>query len=299
MKKIIAFSAIAFIFAACVNNSQRQGSQPVNIVKPKVKQLNISILLDLSDRINPKKNPASPQHYKRDIEVVKVVTEYFKKNMVELTAFNAKGKIRVFFNPAPSNPAINNIAGKLNIDCSNLDNKERKEVYDTLTELFTRNLREIYLQTIKTSTWEGSDLWRFFKNDVKDYCIDKDSIYRNILIVFTDGYIYHKQSKYKNANRYSYLLEENIKQFRKYPASWKNKVSKSNFGLIAANNNLRNLEILVLEINAGNDKYKIDEDILKYVIEKWFKEMNVAYYEVHSSDLPANTEMRINHFFNR
>jgi hypothetical protein len=300
MKKVIILSAIAFMLAACGSNSQRQGSQPVVAVKPQVKQLNISILLDLSDRINPKENPATPHHYKRDIEIVKVVTEYFKKNMEQLTAWNAKGKIRIFFSPAPPNPAINSIAGKLNIDCSKLDNKGRKEVYSTITELFTQNLGEIYLQTIKTNTWEGSDIWRFFKDDVKDYCIDKDTSYRNILIVFTDGYIYHKQSVYshKKSNRYSYLLENNIGQFRKQP-DWKNRINKSNFGLIAERNDLKNLEILVLEINAENSSNKIDEDILKYVIGKWFKEMKVAHYEIYSSDLPANTEMRINKFFDR
>ncbi|MDR0725086.1 MAG: hypothetical protein LBF59_03635, partial [Prevotellaceae bacterium] len=291
MKKIIIFSVIAFIAASYGGGSPKSGDRFAPS-KPQEKQLNISILLDLSDRINPAKHHAVPEHYERDIEVVKIVTEYFKKNMERLTAWKAKGKIRIFFSPPPSNPAINTIANILNIDCSGLDNKRRKNVYDTITDLFARNLKEIYQQSIRTSTWEGSDIWRFFKNDVKDYCIDKDTSYRNILIVLTDGYIYHRQSVSNNANRYSYLLESNIRQFRKQ-ADWKNKISTGDFGLISERNDLTNLEVLVLEISAENNNNKIDEDILKYVLEKWFEEMNVSHYEVYNSDLPANTKTRV------
>lgn len=293
MKHILFYFCLSLTLLSCRNDNKRQSS-PVATTIDQEKQLNISILLDLSDRINPQKHPASPEHYERDAEIVKTVTEYFKKNMKKLTAWKAKGKIRIFFSPAPANPAINKTADKLNIDCSKLDNKGRKNVYDTITELFSQNIVEIYKQSIQTSNWEGSDIWRFFKNDVKDYCIEKDSIYRNILIIFTDGYIYHKESVYKNANRYSYLLENNIKKFR--AMDWINKIDKDNFGLIAENHNLNNLEILVLEISAENRNNKIDEDILKYVIEKWFKEMDVSKYKIYSTDLPANTKIRIDNF---
>jgi hypothetical protein len=299
MKKIIIFSVITFIVASCGGGSPKPDNQSVQgkpQEKSQEKQLNISILLDLSDRINPAKHPAVPEHYERDIEVVKTVTEYFKKNMERLTAWKAKGKIRIFFSPPPSNPAINTIASVLNVDCSKLDNKGRKGVYDTITDLFARNLEEIYQQSIRTSTWEGSDIWRFFKNDVKDYCIEKDTTYRNILIVLTDGYIYHRQSVSNSANRYSYLLESNIRQFRKQ-ADWKNKINTDDFGLISERNDLTNLEVLVLELSAEN--IRIDEDILKYVLEKWFEEMDVSHYEVYNSDLPANTKTRVENFFNR
>jgi hypothetical protein len=301
MKKIIIFSAIAFMLVACSdsNNNQKTGGQSVaNNTKLQEKQLNISILLDLSDRINPTRHPASPEHYERDIELVKTVTEYFKKNMEKLSAWRAKGKIRIFCNPAPANRAINSIVGKLNIDCSNLDNRGRKKVYDTITELFTQNLSEIYRLTIQTSAWDGSDIWRFFKDDVKDYCIEKDTSYRNILIIFTDGYIYHRQSSRNNANRYSYLLESNIRRYRQNP-NWEDAIANDNFGLITERDDLNDLEVLVLEISAENSNNIIDEDILKHVIGKWFEEMNVSHYDIYSSDLPANTKMRINNYFNR
>jgi len=292
MKKLL-FIGVLFLLFSC-GNDKKTNSNNNNKAKPLDKQVNISILLDLSDRISPQKYPATPEHFQRDVEIVRTVTEYFKTNMTKLTAWKAKGKIRVFFSPAPSNQAINDIAGKLNIDCSKLDIKRRKVIYDTLTPLFEQNLTEIYNQTIQTSNWEGSDIWRFFKNDVKDFCAENDSIYRNILIILTDGYVYHKQSVYNNGNRYSYLLEKDINKIRK--PNWKQLIDSSDFGLMTERKDLSNLEVLVLEVNSEKTSNKIDEDIIKYTLEKWFNEMNIAKYQIYNSDLPANTKMRIESF---
>jgi hypothetical protein len=215
--------------------------------------------------------------------------------MEKLSAWRAKGKIRVFFSPPPANSAINSIAEKLNIDCSKLDNKQKKEIFNTITGLFEKNLEAIYNQTIQTSRWEGSDIWRFFKNDVKDYCIERDTNYRNILIILTDGYIYHRQSQHKNGNKYSYLQSSNLRRYVS-SANFRQQIDREKFGLITERADLNKLEILVLEVNA--DKNKIEEDILKYVIEKWFTEMNVLRYGVYNSDLPANTKTRIENFLN-
>ncbi|MDR0733672.1 MAG: hypothetical protein LBF08_06405, partial [Dysgonamonadaceae bacterium] len=158
MKRILFYSCfLSLTLLSCGNGNKEQNNQTEKTI-PQEKQLNISILLDLSDRINPQKYPVSPKHYERDLEIVKTVTEYFKKNMKKQTAWKAKGKIRIFFSPVPTNAAINKIAEKLNIDCSTLDNKGRKNVYDTITELFAQNLAEIYQQSIQTSNWEGSDI---------------------------------------------------------------------------------------------------------------------------------------------
>jgi hypothetical protein len=292
MKKILFYVCLSISVISCGNGGQ-QGTP----VKPQEKQLNISILLDLSDRISPQINPATPEHYQRDIENIKTVTEFFKANMVHLTAWKAKGKIRIFFSPAPSTPIVNEIASKLNIDCSTMDNKGRKKVHDTISGLFAQNLAEIYKQTIATSTWEGSDIWRFFKDDVKSYCVAKDTTYRNILIIFTDGYLYHKQSFIRNNNRFSYLLESNIRQYRRM--NWQELIDGDDFGIISEVKDLNNVEVLVLEICAEKSSNKIDEDILKYTWQKWLEEMNVSHYEVYSSDLPTNTKTRIEVFLNK
>lgn len=297
MNKLFYLILVVFSVVSCTgNNNKNISTRSQTGDTKKEKQLNITILLDLSDRISPEINPATPDHFQRDIENVKIITEFFKSDMEDLGAYKAKGKIRVFFSPPPSNPAINSIASVLNIDCSKMDNKGRKEVYDTITSLFSSKLNDIYDQTISTSAWEGSDIWRFFKDDVKDFCIEKDSVYRNILIIFTDGYLYHKHSLYNNNSRFSYLLSSNLNAYRR--PNWKQLIVEKDFGIITERKDLNNLEVLVLEINAEVANNKIDEDIILYLLKKWFTEMNVSRFEVYRSDLPSNTKTRIENFLN-
>ncbi|OFX51627.1 MAG: hypothetical protein A2066_06300 [Bacteroidetes bacterium GWB2_41_8] len=296
MKNIFYFTIIAFLLFACGGGGSdaKQKNNDIKAEKPQVKQLNISILLDLSDRISPQINPNAQ---KNDIENIKTITEFFKSNMSNLGAYKAKGKIRIFFSPTPSNDNINSIVNRLIIDCSKLENKGRKEVYDSITDLYSKNLENIYQETIETSAWEGSDIWRFFKDDVKDFCIEKDTTYRNILIILTDGYLYHKQSVFNNKNRFTYLLgNSNLKPYRKQ--NWEQEIEQNDFGIKTERDDLSNLEVLVLEVKAENPNNKIDEDILRYIWKRWLSEMNIIHNEVYPSALPANTKTRIESFLN-
>jgi hypothetical protein len=297
MKQFFLVKLIAFALVACNggnNNNNNNANQSASIATPKVKQLNISILLDLSDRISPKINPDAK---KNDIENIKTITAFFREDMKRRNAYNAKGKIRIFLVPPPPNSNINSIVSKLNIDCSKMDNKGRKGIYDNLSELYTQNLDEIYDETIATSLWIGSDIWRFFKDDVRDYCVENDPDYRNVLIILTDGYLYYEQSKFKATNRFSYLLDSNLAKYRNQ--NWKLLIEQNDFGIMTERNDLNDLEVLVLEIKAEKARNRIDEDVLPFVLKKWFAEMNVSHYEVYHSDLPANIKMRIERFLHQ
>jgi hypothetical protein len=273
------------------NNTQGENRGTTNSEKP---QLNISILLDLSDRIDPITSPEVPEHYERDIANIKHITALFVKDMASRGTFMSKGKLKVIFSPRPQDANVNIFAENLNVDLSKMQNKQKKEVYDNLTTIFPDNLLKIYESTISAKRWIGSDIWRFFKNDVKDYCVSDQSNYRNILIIFTDGYIYHADSKDKSKNRYSYILPSNINQFRNNP-NWESDIKKNDFGLIAKRSDLENLEVLVLEVSPSPTN-KNDEDIIKTILSKWFDEMKVKRYAIFNSDLPEYTKQRIEDF---
>jgi hypothetical protein len=293
MNRLFYIIILGYLITSCGGSKGNDTQSPTTIMTSKDKQLNISILLDLSDRISPKINPNALEY---DIENIKTITEYFTADMKRLNAYNAKGKIKVYLIPPPTNSDINSIVSKLNIDCSKMDNKGRKVIYDTLTELYTLNLEHVYNETIARSDWIGSNIWGFFKDDVKDYCIESDTNYRNILIIMTDGYLYHDHSKYNKLNRYSYLLNSNLNKFRNQ--NWKDLIEQNDFGIMTERSDLNNLEVLVLEIRAEKKSNKIDEDIIQFILKKWLKEMNVSRYEVYRSDLPANTKIRIDKFLN-
>lgn len=282
-------------------------NQSISNLKPSEKQLNVNILWDLSDRIDNSVSPASPPHFERDIEIIKSISEAFKNDMQKKGAYKSKSKIRVFFTPPPSDAAINTIAHNLSYDLSSFTgdgaNKKKKEAYDSITKKFSNNALQIYNLTLQNNKgkkqWDGSDIWRFFKNDVKDYCIEPNNNYRNILIILTDGYIYHKDSRDKRGNRSAYILPETLKSFRNNP-DWRSSFDKGDYGLITTRNDLQDLEVLVLEITPSKE-YKNDEDFIKAYLGKWFEEMGIykANYACHNSDLPDYIGKKIEQFLNK
>lgn len=291
--------SILFLFGCCSDNNDKstnEEGQSSSKAASQSDQLNITLLLDLSDRIDTKKYPEKPEHFERDIAIVNYFSELFVKDMKKRGTFMAKGKLKVIFSPKPQDPNVNLLAEKLSVDLSNMDSKQKKDVYDNLKNNFTESITKIYSGTLSKNKWIGSDIWRFFKNDVKDYCIENNPNYRNILVVLTDGYIYHLDSKDQNGNRYAYLLPENISKFnlRKNP-NWEQELEKQDFGLITKRNDLDNLEVLVLEISPSPN-YKNDEDIIKFILAKWFKEMKIKRYGMYNSDLPQYTKQHIDEF---
>jgi len=296
MKRFFSITMAAFLLVACGgSNNNDNNANNTAPTTPQEKQLNISILLDLSDRINPKINPNAQ---KNDIENIKTITEFFRTNMKRLNAYDAKGKIRVFLIPPPNDADINSTVSKLIFDCSEMKNEGRKKVYDNLTNLYTQNLDEIYKETIATSTWqEGSDIWGFFKDGVHR-CIEKDTNYRNILIIFTNGYLWatgHIDTKLTNTTS---IQPKYLTKWHSNPDSWDKE--KESINIKPMRDDLQDLEILVLGIKADSPKNKIDEDILIFLWGKWFKEMGVkeGNYKILTSDLPSTLETDIKYFLN-
>lgn len=303
MKKIIYLLTFSLLFFSCAdkkkNESKEQNSDRKAVTNIKSdKQLNITILLDLSDRIEPTKYPSKPEHYERDIAIVNYFTEIFKKDMEKKGAFMANGKLKVIFSPRPNDEEINKIASELSIDLSKAKNtKEKKQIFDNVSSTFRKNLERIYTKTIESKNYPGSDIWRFFKNDVVDYAISEDKNYRNILVILTDGYLYHKDSKDKEGNRSMSLLPKDIANNGFRSSNWKDKFEKDDYGYISTRNDLNNLDVLVLEISPSPQN-KDDEDVIKAYLKKWFNEMNVNKFELYNSDLPQYTKTRIDKFIN-
>ncbi|MBO9572235.1 MAG: hypothetical protein J7497_08520 [Chitinophagaceae bacterium] len=260
------------------------------------KQLNLTVLLDLSDRIDPQKNPDKPEHYERDSTLLSYFSDYFLSEMNAKGSYLSKGKMRVIFHPNPQDPNIYKEAAKLNIDLSKMNIKSKKNIYDSLKNTVSKSIHYIYSTALNNNTWPGSDIWRFFKNDVKDVAVETDSNYRNILVIFTDGYIYHSESKDKEGNRYTYILPELFDSYKlRNNSKWSDKMDKLDFGLIVKRSDLSDLEVLVLEI-APSSKHKNDEDIIRKIIDKWFTEMKVKRWKIINSDLPDLTKQKIEFF---
>src|SRR5690606_9155306 len=103
-------------------------------------------------------------------------------------------RIGVYFEPAPANPEINTLAHGLKI--SYVKGVSKNEWIPKTQKLYEEIPSEIYALAKKDAGtnggYPGSDIWRFFKDKVEDYSINDCT--RNILVILTDGYMFHENT---------------------------------------------------------------------------------------------------------
>jgi hypothetical protein len=287
MKKIYYLLIISFFLIQCKKNEEPKTGQDTKTIDSisNSKNLNISILIDLSDRIDPQKYPnQSMEYYQRDLEYIKSIKTGFIDHVKNKKVIQLNDQMQIFFNPEPSEPEINDFAKQLKVSFDKNTSKENIKLVD---EKYTSLPDRIYQSAIQDRQYVGSDIWGFFKNKVKDYCI-KDK-YRNILFILTDGYMFHKDSKFSEGSKTSYLTPELVKSLQLNTSDFKTKINDNGLGFIKANDKLDNLEVIILGINPekGNP---FEGDVIKIYLENWLKDMNVKKYQVKDADLPSNLE---------
>lgn len=286
-----------FVFSLIFNSCKKDDLKEEIQLKPSYtseklkgerKNLNISILLDLSDRIKPKKHPDSTMaFYERDIGYIKSIAESFEIHIRNKRSIKIDDKIQLFIDPEPSEKKLNEKMKSLKISFTR-DTAKRDSILQT-SKKYEEITKSIYESTIKDNNYIGSDIWRFFKNKLKDYCVEDG--YRNILVILTDGYLYHNNSKKRVKNRSTYLTHNFIVNNKIFA----NDILNKDFGFIVPTKDLENLEILVLGINPYKGNLN-DEEIIHTYFYNWFKEMGVKKFKVQNTDLPSNMDKIIRNF---
>ncbi len=247
--------------------------------------LNISFLLDLSDRISPRKNPnATMQYYQRDLQYIRSIERAFVNHIKQKRILQLNDQMQVFFDPEPENAEINRLSQQLKVSFNSKSNKSNIENVD---KIFSTLPMKIYQSAIKDNHYIGSDIWSFFKNKVEDYCI-KDK-HRNILVIITDGYMYHKDSKFLEKGKSSYITADFIQKNKLSSSDYQSIIKKNNLGFIAFPHNLKELEVVVLGINPSK-KNPYEGDVIKQYWSDWFRAMKVKKFYIKTADLPADLE---------
>ena len=280
-KKFIIITCLGLILFGC-GDSNKNGHETKSD-----KPLNISIYLDLSDRL---KRELIPSQKERDLAIVSYITDYFKSQTLGPQILQSKNSVKVFFYPVPKSSDIATLAADLSCDISKYKGRERRIILEgdsknnipSLKEKFQKNLTAIYDKTIEQDNWPGCDIWDFFSNKTVDtQCIR--SGFRNILIILTDGYLYDEKHKIRKENAFSYVT----------PAT----LQIPNSSLIKNREGLEDLEVRMLEINPTDINHR---DQLVSVLENWLKGMGVKDENITVSEtaLPTNTQTVIESFLN-
>lgn len=253
---------------------------------------NISILLDLSDRISPNLNPnKAMEFYQRDLSYINSIADAFTTHIKAKKIMQMNDKIEVYFNPEPQNVDINTISKKLKFEF-NKGNASIQNI-NKVNTIYKNETAKIYQLALKDNNYIGSDIWRFFANNVNDYSIQKN--HRNILIILTDGYLYHENTKMTDGNLTTQLLPGIIKSHGLNTANWKNIFDTKKLGFIPANDDLSNLEILVLGVNPSSTN-PYEGKVIKEYWKDWFTKMKVKRFEIKETGLPSNIDKVIKDF---
>ncbi|MBF4487332.1 hypothetical protein [Flavobacterium sp. CSZ] len=294
MKNIFTIMAMSFLVVStfsCKKESYKEETE-VPVKSTVSEDYNISILLDLSDRISLEKNPnPTMEYYQRDLGYIKSVSEAFTQHLKSKRIRQINDKMQLFFNPEPLDAAINTIAQNLRISIDK--NNASKELLNSINSDYASQTSKIYESAIKDNKYVGSDIWSFFDSKVKDQCIENK--YRNILIILTDGYMFYETTVMKEGNRTTYITPELIRKNGLNTKDWDKKFDEQDFGFIKANDDLSNLEVLVLGINPDK-KNPYEEKVIRAYWSKWFTEMKITNFEIKNADLPSNMEKIIKDF---
>ncbi|MEN2401500.1 hypothetical protein GKZ90_0017040 [Flavobacterium sp. MC2016-06] len=294
MKNILKTFAISLLLISTFSCKQEADNdkKEVSIKSPPAENYNISILLDLSDRISLDKNPnPTMEYYRRDLGYIKSVSEAFTQHLKSKRIRQINDKMQLFFNPEPKDSNINSISQKLKITIDK--NNASKNLLNSINANYASQTAKIYESAIKDNNFIGSDIWSFFDNKVNDQCIENGD--RNILVILTDGYMYYENTVIKEENRTTYITPELIRKNGLNTKDWEKKMQKQDFGFIKTGDDLSNLEVLVLGINPSrNNPY--EEKVIKAYWTKWFTEMKIKHFEIKNADLPSNMEKIIKDF---
>lgn len=281
----ITMGVLFFLQCACSSGESGEKASTVqnttNVSTVENLPLNMSIYIDLSDRINRQHSGMSQKSI--DIKIINYLVEQFVNITANRGVLMSKNNFQVLFYPAPDDPNVNELAQTMSADLSKMKAGEKKLAMQSLGTNVNNSLEAIYDKTIMSKNWQGCDIWSFFSDKkVDNFCIKPG--YRNVLIILTDGYLFHTKNKVKDGNAYSYVLD----QMLAVPES----------SLIVKRSDLENIEVLMLEVAPNSPKIR---DRLFDVLNDWFKNMGLSKenYSIQETDLPKNTQLIIDNFLNK
>ena len=278
MKKNLIISSVGIIIIVVIISLVCRGCPPPPPPTDTIKSLNISVYLDLSDRLT---RELSPNQTYRDTAIVNYLVDYFKSQTRGPKILESENKMKIFFYPTPKNSEISIMAERLNVDIGEKKGVERTKALEEMKDAFQTNLAYIYDETLQEENWIGSDIWGFFQQKkVDNLCVRPNA--RNIVVILTDGYIFAENNKIKEGNAYSYILSQTLETDGVLIDNRKGELKG------------KGIEVLMLEVNPYKQEHR---DKMIKVLEDWFASMGVEKFVVAETEADlGNTKEIIKNF---
>mgnify|MGYP002623749923 CR=1 FL=1 len=275
MKKSIISIVTLLVIVSVSSCGSRQKKEDIT-----PEPLNISVYLDLSDRLT---RNLTPSQTNRDTAIINYLVDYFRSQTLGPTILKSENKMKVFFYPTPNDTEISMLAQGLSVDIGSKQGVEKRKALDEMKGIFQNNLAHIYEETLKDGNWIGCDIWDFFSNKKVDNLCVKDGA-RNIVVILTDGELWYNDNiKSDGKGGFNYIQPSTLSQPNSYLIDERNGELKG-----------KGIEVLMLEINPQqpNQRNKMME-----VLEKWFDAMGIEKFVVAETDANlTNTQTIIQNF---
>ena len=309
---VYSFFTLLLLLVSCKNSNQESTTindcGQVKKLTGTRKNLNISIFLDLSDRISPTFNPnPAMEYWKRDLGYISSISKAFEIHLRNKKTILMRDKIKLFLHPLPENISdIDNKVKTLDKDFT----RENATLVNicSISEDYNQFSNFIYSKTLEQKEpvakqgkddYPGSDIFNFFKSKVKDYCIKEN--HRNILFLLTDGYMYMSGTNNKDsANKSNYLLSKELARWGFNSKNYQSKLSNEGFAFQVPVTGLDNLEVFIIGL-APKNSWELD--VLNSYWSKWLKEMGVKNFQnenwsryLKKADLPSEVDELIQNF---
>jgi hypothetical protein len=299
---------LPLVFASCASDPETnadpedegqlcEGSEAPYEPVPRGSQdfdLNLSLFLDLSDRIDSAKYPdkAMPYH-ERDLGYIESLGHGFARHGRARQLRRMNERFQVFFDPPPADPEINTVADDLKLHWTK--NTVTKEDVCDLVPSIKKGSERIYQHAMRSEDFTGSDIWNFFHERVKRSCIQPGS--RNVLVILTDGYMYAQNNKRENGtSRWSNLTAQKVRSLKLTGKNWEELVKQHDYGFLTATEGLSDLEVIVIGVRPSDHNGAYEADVLKHFWTDWMTAMGVKRFEFVKTDLPSNVDQWLQNY---
>ncbi len=280
-KYVIGLALFSFFSLSCTTNSQMEleGRQmdTLNFV-------NLTVLLDLSNRIDSAQHPDQIQ---RDTLIIRNVLNNFSDQVRKNGYIYSKDKIQVLIAPQADNKPIT-FNPHIDIEEISKSNKIVRQVLQESETEFIKEIKDIYSSK---QVFTGADIWTFFKDFPETNYIQKsyaekgndNSVFlkfHNKMIIITDGYLnFEPRIQTVRTTNNSCMQMEPMR----HDKNWEQNFVKFKLKPIAGKN-FQNLEVLLLEVNPIHPEINLYEsEIIDAYWRQWFADMNIGYAPLHQA----------------
>lgn len=198
--------------------------------------------------------------------------------------FQSGDRLHVFCYPTPNLPNILQLQDSLTVDLSLKYGSQlaavskNKDQLLAMPSVWHRSLESVYQAALPVAKQVGSDVWGFFDQRAKMQCVMPG--YRNILVIFTDGYLYSANSWQVKGTAFAGISETR---------------TLSQTAILPVSDSLDGLEVLFCEINPkapGHFQH------MRTLLTDWCHGMGIRHVDVLSTAMPGNNKGALLGFFN-